>query len=98
MKSQLYWKSKLKTCVKRGGDVDELATFKFTFPVVVYLQTNGDGKSCVYLSALLLFDFILPLVVCSHILHPVVPITAMLQNISCDLIEAVSECQENVKP
>ena len=86
MKVKLDWKSKLKTYVKRDGDADELATFKCTFPVIVsvleYLQTNGDGKPCIHLSALLRFDFILPLVVCSHILHPVVPFTAMLQNIS----------------
>jgi hypothetical protein len=55
--------SKLKICVKRGGDADELSTFKCTFPVIVsvqeYLQTNGDDKSGVHLSALLRFDFIL---------------------------------------
>ena len=39
------------------------------------------------------FDCILPLVVCSHILHVVVLIAAMLHIISYDLIEAVSECQ-----
>jgi hypothetical protein len=39
------------------------------------------------------FDCILPLVVCSHILHVVVLIAAMLHIIFCDLIEAVSECQ-----
>jgi hypothetical protein len=43
-----------------------------------YLQTNGDGKSGVHLSAILWFDLILPLVVCSHILQVVVPITTML--------------------
>jgi hypothetical protein len=36
---------------------------------------------------------ILPLVVCSHILHVVVLIAAMLHIIYYDLIEAVSECQ-----
>ena len=84
--------------MKRGGETDELVTFRCIFPVIEYLQTNGDGKSCVHLSVRLRFDFILLLVVCSHILHPVVPITTMLQNISCNLIEAVSECQVNVKP
>jgi hypothetical protein len=39
------------------------------------------------------FDCILPLVVCSHILHVVVLIAAMLHIISYNLIEAVSECQ-----
>jgi len=39
------------------------------------------------------FDCILPLVVCSHILHVVVLIEAMLHIIFCDLIEALSECQ-----
>ena len=71
MPCMLDGNSKLNTCVKRGGDADELATFKCTFPVIVsvqeYLQTNGDDKSGVHLSALLRFDFILPLVVCSHI-------------------------------
>jgi hypothetical protein len=32
-------------------------------------------------------------VVCSHILHVVVLIAAMLHIIFCDLIEAASECQ-----
>jgi hypothetical protein len=45
-----------------------------------YLQTNDDGKSSVHLSAILRFDFFLPLVVCSHILHTVVPITVPLQS------------------
>ena len=35
----------------------------------------------------------MPLVVWSHILHPVVPITAMLPNTSFDLLEAVGERQ-----
>ena len=35
--------------------------------------------------------------VCSHILQAVVPITAMLQSISCHLIEAVSECQTLIR-
>ena len=56
MKGKLDGRSKLKICVKRGGDADELATFKCTFPAIVsvqeYLQTNGDGKSGVHLSAL----------------------------------------------
>ena len=36
-------------------------------PDLQYLQTNDDGKSGVHLSAILRFDFCLPLVVCSHI-------------------------------
>ena len=75
--------------------------FKCTFPAIVsvqeYLQTNGDDKSSVHLSVLLRFDFILPLVVCSHILQAVVPITPMLNNISYDLIEAVSEYQALIR-
>ena len=74
---------------------------KAAFPVTVivpeYLHTNGDGKSVIHLSALLRFDFILPLVICSHILHTVVPIVAMLQGISFDLIEAVGECQTLIR-
>jgi len=35
VKGKLDWKSKLKTCVNRGGDAYELATFKCTFPVIV---------------------------------------------------------------
>jgi hypothetical protein len=70
-KGMLDETSKLNTCVKRDGDADELSTFKCTFPVIVsvqeYLQTNGDDKSGVHLSALLRFDFILSLVVCSYI-------------------------------
>ena len=56
MPCMLDGKSKLNTCVKRSGDVDELSTFMCTFPVIVsvleYLQTNGDAKSGVHLSAL----------------------------------------------
>jgi hypothetical protein len=69
-------------------------TFKCTFPVIVnaleYLQTNGDCKSGVHLSALLRFDFILPLVVCSHILHHVVPIASFLHN-SCSNLSILEE-------
>ena len=103
MKDKLEGKSKLKTlCETRWfSRVDALATFKTAFPVMVsaleYLQTNGDSKLGVHLSAILRFDFILPLVVCSHILQAVVPITAMLQSISCDLIEAVHECQTLIR-
>jgi hypothetical protein len=43
------------------------------------------------------FDYILPLVVCSHILYVVVPIAAMLHINSYDLIEAVSECQTLIR-
>ena len=43
------------------------------------------------------FDYILPLVVCSHILYVVVPIAATLHIISYDLIEAVSECQTLIR-
>jgi hypothetical protein len=38
------------------------SNFRCIFPVIEYLQTNGDGKSCVHLSVLLSFDFILLLV------------------------------------
>ena len=41
--------------------------------------------------------FILPLVLYSHIQHAVVSITTMLQMISCDLIEALSECQTLIR-
>jgi len=50
VKGMLVGKSKLKTlCETRWfSRADELATFKYTFPVIVsvleYLQTNGDGK------------------------------------------------------
>ena len=49
-------------------------------PDLEYLQTNDDGKSSVQLSAILRFDFFFSLVVCSHILHTVVPITVTLQS------------------
>ena len=42
------------------------------------------NQASIYLP-FLRFDFNLPLVASSHILHPVVPITAMLPNTSCDL-------------
>ena len=38
-----------------------------------YLQSKGDGKSGVQLSAILRFDFLLPLVIVEHILQDVVP-------------------------
>ena len=57
-------------------------------PDLEYLQTNDDGKSSVQLSAILRFDFFFSLVVCSHILHTVVPITVTLQSsTSWDLID-----------
>ena len=43
------------------------------------------------------FDYILPLVVCSHILYVVIPIAAMLHIISYDLKQAVSECQSLIR-
>jgi len=72
-----------------------------TFPVIVscqeYLQTNVDCKSGVHLSAILRFYFTLPVVVCSHILQAAVANTAMLHSISCDMIEAVRECQALIR-
>ena len=48
MKGKLDWKSKLKTCVRRGGDADVLATFMCTVPVIVsvieYLQCQVNVK------------------------------------------------------
>jgi hypothetical protein len=38
VKGKLDGRSKLKICVKRGGDADELATFKCTFPAIVSVQ------------------------------------------------------------
>jgi hypothetical protein len=41
--------------------------------------------------------FILPLVVCSHILQAVVQITTMMHSSSNNLIEAVSECRALIR-
>jgi hypothetical protein len=84
VKGKLDGKRKLKTlCATRWfSRANALATIKASFPVIVsnleYLQTNGDGKSGVHLYGILRFDFFLPLVVCSHTLHTVVPITVTL--------------------
>ena len=53
-KGMLDENSKLNTCVKRGGDADELSTFKCTFPVIVsvqeYLQTMvTTNQASIYL-------------------------------------------------
>ena len=74
-----------------------LATSKAEFPVIVRALEQlkpivKANQSSIYLP-FCEFDYILPLVVCSHILHVVVLIAAMLHIIFCDLIEAVSECQ-----
>lgn len=73
----------------------EVFTFTAAFPVVVhsleYLRDNGDTKSGQQLAAILRFDFIIALVVCSHILQGVVPLTGMLQAKNFDLIEAIKE-------
>ena len=98
MKGKLDGKSKLKTlCATRWfSRANALATIKASVPVIVsnleYLQTN-DGKSGVHLSAIWLF---LPLVVCSHILQTVAPITVTLQSsTSWDLID-VCEWMSNL--
>jgi hypothetical protein len=98
VKGKLDGKSKLKTlCATRWfSRANALATIKASVPVIVsnleYLQTN-DGKSGVHLSAIWLF---LPLVVCSHILQTVAPITVTLQSsTSWDLID-VCEWMSNL--
>ena len=63
------------------------STLAATSKALEYLQTNGDGKSGVHLSALLPIWLYFALVVCSHILYVVVPIAAMLHIISYDLTE-----------
>jgi hypothetical protein len=75
----------------------------FTLPVIVILVARSIYNPLVTAHQAFIFlpfcdlKFILPLVVCSHILQAVVPITAMLQSISCHLIEAVSECQTLIR-
>ncbi|CAC5412466.1 unnamed protein product [Mytilus coruscus] len=94
VKDKLDGKTKIQTlCETRWfSRASDLSTFKATFPVIVsfleYLQSKGDGKSGVQLSAILRFDFILPLVIINHILEAIVPLTSMLQGVSCDLMEA----------
>jgi hypothetical protein len=95
VKDKLDGKTKVQTlCETRWfSRTDALTNFKSAFPVIVssleYLQSKGDDKSGVQLSAILRFDFILPLVIVNHILQAVVPLTAMLQCVSCDLLETL---------
>jgi hypothetical protein len=95
VKDKLDGKTKVQTlCETRWFNrTDALTNFKSAFPVIVssleYLQSKGDDKSGVQLSAILRFDFILPLVIVNHILQAVVPLTAMLQCVSCDLLETL---------
>ena len=62
----------------------------------IYKPMVTAHQAFIYLSFCDL-KFILRLVVCSHILQAVVPITPMLNNISYNLIEAVSEYQALIR-
>ncbi|CAC5389178.1 unnamed protein product [Mytilus coruscus] len=104
VKDKLDGKTKIQTLCKKTcwfSRASALSTFKAAFPVIVssleYLQSKGDGKSGVQLSAILRFDFILPLVIVNHILEAIVPLTSMLQGVSCDLVEAVNKCQTLIR-
>ena len=65
-------------------------------PQSIYKPMVTANQASIYLP-FCQFDYILPLVVCSHILYVVIPIAAMLHIISYDLKEAVSECQSLIR-
>ena len=75
---------------------DALNTFKCSYTTVVEtlddLCTNyRDTKAGPFKLAITQFGFIVSLVAIEHVLSGLVPLSQMLQNKSCDLIEAVKE-------
>ncbi|WAR26513.1 OPTN-like protein [Mya arenaria] len=90
-------RQKLKTlCETRWmSRADALRTFKNAYRVVVHaletLQENGDVKASDHLNAILQFQFIVTLVATEHILSNLVGLTAVLQAVDMDLLEAIEQ-------
>lgn len=97
VKEAMERRQKLKTlCETRWASrSDSLSTFLAAFNVVVSsledLEQQGDAKARSYACSIKKFDFVVTLVVVQATLHPLVPLSAMLQDKEIDLIEAVAE-------
>jgi len=75
---------------------DALNTFKCSYTTVVDSLDDinlhyGDAKAWAYRDAITQFGFIFGLVAIEHVLSGLVPLSQMLQNKTCDLVEAVKE-------
>lgn len=75
---------------------DALNTFQSSYITVVEALADlclhyGDSKAGAYRIAIMQFGFIVCLVAIEHVLSGLMPLSKMLQNKSCDLIEAVKE-------
>ena len=75
---------------------DALHTFRCSFPTVVTaledLSNNyGDAKAGPFKLAITQFGFIITLVAAEFVLAHLVPLSKMLQNKTCDLVEASKE-------
>ncbi|XP_052809147.1 zinc finger MYM-type protein 1-like [Mya arenaria] len=96
-KQAMEGRQKLKTlCETRWmSRADALRTFKNAYRVVVHaletLQENGDVKASDHLNAILQFQFIVTLVATEHILSNLVGLTAVLQAVDMDLLEAIEQ-------
>ncbi|XP_052778692.1 zinc finger MYM-type protein 1-like [Mya arenaria] len=96
-KQSMEGRQKLKTlCETRWmSRADALRTFKNAYRVVVHaletLQENGDVKASDHLNAILQFQFIVTLVATEHILSNLVGLTAVLQAVDMDLLEAIEQ-------
>ncbi|XP_052811754.1 52 kDa repressor of the inhibitor of the protein kinase-like [Mya arenaria] len=96
-RAQMDGRQKLKTlCETRWmSRTDALTTFTQAFAVVVHaletLEADGDDKAGEHVRAILRFEFILTLVACEQVLSSLVGLTAILQEVSMDLLEAVRE-------
>ncbi|XP_045215568.2 zinc finger MYM-type protein 1-like [Mercenaria mercenaria] len=96
-REKLEGRQKLRTlCETRWTSrTDALMTFRKSFPVVVHaletLEADNDEKAGEHVRAILRFEFIITLVTCEHILSSLVGLTAILQQVDMDLVEAVRE-------
>ena len=75
---------------------DALHTFRCSFPTVVtaledHSNNYGDAKAGPFTLAITQFGFIITLVTAEFVLAHLVPLSKMLQNKTCDLVEASKE-------
>ena len=100
LKANWLWKKRTKLqllCETRwAARADALHTFRCSFPTVVTtledLSNNyGDAKAGPFKLAITQFGFIITLVAAEFVLAHLVPLSKMLQNKTCDLVEASKE-------
>ncbi|XP_048770497.2 52 kDa repressor of the inhibitor of the protein kinase-like [Ostrea edulis] len=96
-KASMEKRQKLQTlCETRwASGANALFTFKASLEVIDgalhRLANMSDTKARVYTCPIERFDFILPLIVCEHVLQILAPLSEMLQSKASDLIEAMKE-------